>query len=293
MNAHSKPLPPRPAHAPLRWRRGAAALAALLTFGLPAQAAPVAPALSAPVLLQAVLLAAALALGVMVLRLAWAIRGTRPAAQPPRPARTMDWSRLTQLAAGFFDAHDLVPEHPDREWAEAANLVLRRGARRYLLHAGAWRAARIDVAAVQTLAREMARQQIPGGILLCASDAFTATARQLARQHGILLLHPAQFEALPERAVRPRPTATPPRAAATVAAAPSKPAPARAPVLLDDRKFDVPRTFMPTVPMSRDTPIAMPVLRPDHEFRAPRAFLPTVPMAEGEPDPRLPRQAAA
>lgn len=231
--------------APWRWALVAAMLAAALVLARPAIAA-LASHPWQQMLVWAILTTALVFLGVLLLQLLRAIRATRqPFALPVQDV--MGWAQLSQLATRFFNAYGLLREPADdAPWTAGGDLVLQRGARRYLVHAGLWRASHIDAAAVQKLAGEIARRQAQGGMLLCARDVFTAAARQLARQRGILLLAPAQLEALPANAAPPKAAAVQPRPASPAAHA----------------------------------PVRQPVLRPDHEVRAPRSFMPTVPMTD-------------
>ena len=106
------------------------------------------------------------------------------------------WTQLAQLATRFFDVRGLAPEDPAQPWAEAGNRLLRKGPRRYLVHAAHWQAARVDAATVQAVLRAVAQQRATAGIVLCARDVFTPAARALARENAILLLEPGQLRQL-------------------------------------------------------------------------------------------------
>ena len=178
------------------------------------------------------------------------------------------WTQLAQLATRFFDARGLAPEYPAQPWAEAGNRLLRKGPRRYLVHAAHWQAARVDAATVQAVLRAVAQQRATAGIVLCARDVFTPAARTLARENAILLLEPGQLRPLPpprESAapvapVVPAPAVNAPRAApaAVAAAAAPRPLPAapRRPVLRPDDEVRGRRDFMPTVPFTPDAAAA-------------------------------------
>ena len=209
-----------------------------------------------------------LALVCAVLMWPWVLRARTRA---PVHDIDMDWPRLSQLASRFFDAHGLVREQGNGPWAESADLMLRKGTRRYLIQASLWRAARVDAVAVHQLAGDVARRGAEGGVLLCASDAFTAAAHQLARERGILLLHPAQLQTLPEVGIGAT-SAAGLAPALRVPELPASPAPAAVPVLRPDDDVWLPRDFMPTEPAAR-----APLLRPDDDARIPRDFMPTVP----------------
>lgn len=132
---------------------------------------------------------------VLAARQIWRIRQRRSRLGAP-----IDWPRLSGLASRYFDSHGLQREARDRPWSEAADIIVLKGARRYLVHAGLWRTGRVGEAEVRRLAHEVARKHAAGGMLLCAGDVFTVAAQELARQRGILLLHPAQFHSLSQTA---------------------------------------------------------------------------------------------
>ena len=175
------------------------------------------------------------------------------------------WSQLTERAADFFDLHGLVSEQAAASWREGGALVLRKGERRYLLHARHWKATRVDAPAVYELMRDVQQRGAEGGILLCARDAFTPVARQLARQNGMLLLDATQLHAAAPRQATKRPPArgqTPSPPASTPAA---------------------PQALRATPEPAKKPPTASvapprPQLRPDDAIRGPRPFMPTVPM---------------
>ncbi len=240
-----------------RWRPVAWMLAgvAIVLAGLLAMVPRAAGAFSLPqpmmVLPPLLLLAFALSLR------AWpARRATRPSA-PPQPAGP-DWVRLSAQASRFFAERGLIGLDPDQPWHVGTDLMLRRGLRTWLVHAGHWQAEQVDAPAVRLLAREVARRGADGGILLCGSDAFTPAACQIARERGILLLDPSQLQRALGHA--PAPVHRPARAA------PPAPQPARVPVLRPDREVRIPREFQPTEPM------------PESHRPRPR-FAPTEPMA--------------
>ena len=217
-----------------------------------------APATSSPSLLARV--AAALA-ALMPARRA---RPARPARKDAAAGASAQWTQLAQLATRFFDARGLAPEHPAQSWPEAGNRLLRKGSRRYLVHAAHWRAARVDAAVVQAVMRAVAQQRATAGIVLCAGDVFTPAAHALARENAILLLEPGQLRPPPQ----PREDAAPVAPAPAVNAARATPAAAAA--------------AAPAAP--RPTPAAprRPVLRPDDEVRGRRDFMPTVPYTPDE-----------
>ena len=175
------------------------------------------------------------------------------------------WTQLAQLATRFFDVRGLAPEDPAQPWAEAGNRLLRKGPRRYLVHAAHWQAPRVDAATVQAVIRAVARHQATAGILLCAGDVFTPAARALARENAILLLDPRQLQ--------------PPQRAGDGAAAPAaKPAPSASragPASTLAAPLTLPPAPAPAAPRR-------PVLRPDHQVRGRRDFMPTVPIAPSE-----------
>ncbi len=171
----------------------------------------------------------ALLLWLLALATAWlAWRKLRHApATPPQPGlgAPIDWQRLSDLASRYFASHELVRDAADKPWGEGADIVLNKGSRSYLVHAGLWRTLQVDAPQVRRLAAEMARRRATGGMLLCAADVFTGEAQELARKSGILLLHPGQFHSLaegsadlrppkPRPAPRQRPVARPERPAA-------------------------------------------------------------------------------
>lgn len=179
--------------------------------------------------------------------------------QPAPTVEGTDWAGLVKEAARFFTQRGLVAERPLDTWPEAADLVVRKGARSYLVHARHWRAVRVDAPAVYLLIREVARCRADGGILLCARDAFTPAARQLARQNGMLLLDSARMQREPRAADAPvaRPSAATTSRPATLAHhARSMPSPSPSPVALkvsllraEHGTRGARRGFMPTVPM--------------------------------------------
>ena len=276
-----------PSRAPTRMRTpwllasaGAALLALTLTLRQEAVARQTVDlGLPPPLMLAALLLLLALGFGI----LAWPAR-RRAGVGVRRPLASPDWSRLTQMANWFFDAHGLVREGATRTWAAGQALLLHNESHRFLVQTKLWRARRVDAAAVQRLSREMARRGADRGMLLCAGDVFTAAARQLARRSGILLLEPQQLSSRPSAA--PRPDARSQAATLSTLPPPAEPAPVRAEaptVLLSLDDAAPPRfEFMPTVPMSKAERLAAvaPVLRPDHEVaRGLCEFMPTVPSA--------------
>ena len=139
--------------------------------------------------------------GLLLLAVAFAMRAWPASVKAPANANiqpaVMNWARLSQLATRFFDERGLVSMAPSQPWMEGEDLTLRKSGRSYLVHASLWQSVRVDAPAVRLLAREVERRNGAGGILLCASDAFTPAAHQLARQHGVLLLDPSQLHAKP------------------------------------------------------------------------------------------------
>ena len=185
----------------------------------------------------------------------------------PRPVgaagASAQWTQLARQATQFFDARGLAPEYPAQPWPEAGNRLLRKGPRRYLVHAAHWQAARVDAATVQAVLRAVAQQRATAGIVLCARDVFTPAARALARENAILLLEPSQLRPAP-----PRESTAP--VAPVPAASAMRPAPAT--------------VATPTTTTPRPAPAAArrPVLRPDDEVRGRRDFMPTVPFTPDE-----------
>ena len=173
------------------------------------------------------------------------------------------WTQLAQLATRFFDVRGLAPKAPAQPWAGGGNRLLRKGPRRYLVHAAHWQAARVDAATVQAVLRAVAQQRATAGIVLCARDVFTPAARALARENAILLLEPSQLRPAP-----PRESTAP--VAPVPAASAMRPAPAT--------------VATPTTTTPRPAPAAArrPVLRPDDEVRGRRDFMPTVPFTPDE-----------
>ena len=214
---------------------------------------------------------AVLALALLPLVVVWS-RGRVQRKVQPQAVSTVegtDWTGLVKQAARFFAQRGLMAERPLDTWSEAADLVLRKGARSYLVHARHWRAQRVDAPAVYLLIREVARCRADGGILLCARDAFTPAARQLAQQNGMLLLDSARMQREPRAADAPaaRPAvATTSRPAILADHARPAPSPASLPVSLkvsllraEHGTRGVRRGFMPTVPMDiNDVPPANP-----------------------------------
>lgn len=204
--------------------------------------------------------------GLLLLAVAFAMRAWPASVKAPASANiqpaVMNWARLSQLATRFFDERGLVSMAPSQPWMEGEDLTLRKSGRSYLVHASLWQSVRVDAPAVRLLAREVERRNGAGGILLCASDAFTPAAHQLARQHGVLLLDPSQLHS--------KPRASAPPAITEVA----KPAPAAV------RQSAAPRPSA----IAHTAPAKVPVLRPDHEVRVQRAFQPTEPMTDAEND---------
>ncbi|MFT3778907.1 MAG: restriction endonuclease [Ottowia sp.] len=253
-----------PPHAsPARGRRLAWALAgaaAIVLAGLYVAATHSVGAFSLPqpmmVLPPLLLLAFALSLR------AWPAHKGEPATQTPpatqAPPDAMDWPSLSRLASRFFAERGLADLSPGQPWQEGAARTLRKGARTWVVHADQWQAAELDAPAVSLLARDVARRGADGGVLLCASDAFTPAARQLAAQCGILLLDSSRLRGAAGKEA-PVPAQRPARATPPLPATAAAPVPAAAPA-----------------PVNR-----VPVLRPDHEVRVRRDFQPTEPMARG------------
>lgn len=232
-------------------RHGAGArltlLAGLLLAGAHASAASEAVASSRlPLVLLMVPLLAAFGFALR----AWFPRLRAPSAAD-KSRQALDWPRLAQLSGQFFDAHGLEGFDPQARWDPARDLVLRRDRHACLVRARFWNARQVDAAAVQQLARDAARAGAGRGILLCARDVFTPTARQLARQQGVLLLDAAH---MPTRATA---RSAPSRAAA--AARGSRLAPLENPV-------------------SDASSRLAPLLGPDTPVRARREFQPTEPL---------------
>ena len=238
--------------------------------------------------------------GLLLLAVAFAMRAWPASVKAPANANiqpaVMNWARLSQLATRFFDERGLVSMAPSQPWMEGEDLTLRKSGRSYLVHASLWQSVRVDAPAVRLLAREVERRNGAGGILLCASDAFTPAAHQLARQHGVLLLDPSQLHAKP-RADTPPVKAPSPSAQREPAPRPSEFArhvPAKVPVLRPDREVRVLRGFQPTEPLAKEEinpfcPTVPPMLTPrealmldDYARPARRDFLPTEPMADAD-----------
>ena len=238
--------------------------------------------------------------GLLLLAVAFAMRAWPASVKAPASANiqpaVMNWARLSQLATRFFDERGLVSMAPSQPWMEGEDLTLRKSGRSYLVHASLWQSVRVDAPAVRLLAREVERRNGAGGILLCASDAFTPAAHQLARQHGVLLLDPSQLHAKP-RADAPPVMAPSPSAQREPAPRPSEFArhvPAKVPVLRPDREVRVLRGFQPTEPLAKEEinpfcPTVPPMLTPrealmldDYARPARRDFLPTEPMADAD-----------
>ncbi|MFT4193700.1 restriction endonuclease [Ottowia sp.] len=219
----------------------AAAVHSTGTFSLPQ------PMMVLPPLL---LLAFALSLRAWPAHKAAPTTQTPPATQAPPDA--MDWPSLSRLAGRFFAERGLADLSPGQPWQEGAARVLRKGARTWVVHADQWQGAEVDAPAVSLLARDVARRGADGGILLCASDAFTPAARQLATQCGILLLDPSRLGAGKEAPAAAVPAHNP--AKATRPAPLAMPAPVRrVPVLRPDHEVRVRRDFQPTEPMAKST----------------------------------------
>lgn len=179
--------------------------------------------------------------------LGWRFDGPKPS--DDRASQRAQWAQLTRLATHFFEARGLRAEHPGAPWPMAGERVLRKGAHRYLVHAGQWRAQRVDAATVQALMRAVSEQDATAGILLCARSVLTPAARELARENAILLLEPSQLLASAPKPGERRSVAAPLATGAQAAAAP-QPAPARRPTLRPDHELGGRRDFLPTVPMS-------------------------------------------
>lgn len=226
---------------------------------------------------------------------AWPASVKAPAGANIQPA-VMNWARLSQLATHFFDERGLVSMEPSRPWIDGEDLMLRKAGRTYLVHASLWQSVQVDAPAVRLLAREVERRNCAGGILLCASDAFTPAAHQLARQHGVLLLDPSQLHAKPRADGQPV-KAPAPSAQREPAPRPSEFArhvPAKVPVLRPDREVRVVRGFQPTEPLAAEEVNSFgstvpPMLTPHEALMlddcakpARRDFLPTEPMADAD-----------
>lgn len=146
----------------------------------------------------------------LLLALAYAVRSWTPRLRRrtavQRPGAATEWARLVRQADQFFDAHGLAGRDPAQAWNPAQDLLLHRDRHACLVRARLWRARQVDAAAVQQLARDVARVGANRGILLCARDVFTPAAHQLARQQRIMLLDPTHMptQAAPHAAVPTR-----------------------------------------------------------------------------------------
>lgn len=288
---------PRPVRSP--WPvAGAAVLAALaLLTALFAWAPGGVPAFVAGHPLATLLCLALLGLAMAVGARAWPRHRAAPApARPPASAESeriaSEWTRLVERANAALAQRGIAAE--GGHWAPGTDRMLRQRGRPYLVCARHWRAKVIDGPAVRELALEIARRSAAGGMLLSASEVFTAQARQLARVHGITLSGRLEAATAPAAlADRPAPAARAQRLPAHPASAPATagtPAARTPPRLRDDQTLRRRPTFAPTVPMGVDELLrAVPTLRPDHEVAARRAdFQPTVPMARGPHAPTAP-----
>lgn len=175
----------------------------------------------------------ALLLWLLALATAWLawrkMRQARPAPPQPGLGAPIDWARLSSLASRYFASHGLARDATGKPWGEGADIVLSKGSRSYLVHAGLWRSPQVDAAQVRRLVAEMARRRATGGMLLCAADVFTGAAQELARKSGILLLHPGQFHSLAEDSADLRPAKPGPAPRPRPAARPNRPAAASQP----------------------------------------------------------------
>lgn len=277
---------------PVRWIL-VALLVAALGAGiavLPA-AADLELASSLPLLLAIVPLLAALAFAAR----SWVAHLRAPAGGGSTPS--LDWTELASLASRFFEAHGMTGPSLDAQWHPTRDLLLRRDRQAYLVRARLWRASQVDAAAVQLLVRDAVRQGAARGILLCARNVYTPAARQLARQHGVLLLDPVQLQVRPASKVDAAAVRAPvPEPVQASPAATASPAPVAKPLLRPEHEVRRRRRqFAPTdlladaadeaeaatvmIPLEeRPTPVLS-----DHPLRARPQFEPTVP-ASGAAD---------